>query len=226
MIPKSKSSTPIGDGNRISDKIMRKQNITVAIMAKAPIPGLAKTRLIPSIGAHAAGVLQERLTERAVETALAAAIGPVTLWCAPDPSHRSFRDLVARYAVTLKRQPEGDLGARMLAAIAASRRPALVIGTDCPAFTGEHLRAAANALRDAEVVLIPAEDGGYVLIGARAAYAELFAGIAWGTASVLAETRARISTLGLTSIELPPLWDIDTESDLARFEREHPELAL
>ncbi len=200
--------------------------VTVAIMAKVPIPGAAKTRLIASIGAHAAAVLQERLTERTVETALAAAIGPVTLWCAPDSSHPSFRDLVARYAVTLKRQPEGDLGARMLAAMAASGRPALVIGTDCPALTPAHLRPAANALRYAEVVLIPAEDGGYVLIGARAAHPQLFADIAWGSASVLAETRARITALGITCVELPSLWDIDTESDLARFEREHPELAL
>jgi uncharacterized protein len=218
MIPKS--------GGRFSEKIMRKQNVAIVILAKAPVPGLAKTRLIPSIGAHAAAVLQERLTERAVETALAAAIGPVTLWCAPDPTHPSFLDLVVRHAVTLKRQPAGDLGARMLATIAASGRPVLVIGTDCPAFTAEHLRAAANALRDAEVVLIPAEDGGYVLIGARAAHPQLFAGIAWGTATVLAETRARIAALGLASVELAPLWDVDTESDLARFESEHPELAL
>ncbi len=201
-------------------------SVAIAIMAKAPVPGLAKTRLIPTIGAHAAAVLQERMTERTVETALAAAIGPVTLWCAPDPSHPSFRDLVVRHVVTLKRQPAGDLGARMLATIAASGRPTLVIGTDCPAFTAEHLRAAATALRDAEVVLIPAEDGGYVLIGARAAHPQLFAGIAWGTATVLAETRARISALGLASVELAALWDIDTESGLARFESEHPELAL
>ena len=87
------------------------------------IPGLAKTRLIPSIGAHAAAVLQERLTERTVATALAADIGPVTLWCAPDPSHASFRELVARHTVTLKRQPDGDLGARMLAAMAPAPAP-------------------------------------------------------------------------------------------------------
>jgi rSAM/selenodomain-associated transferase 1 len=200
--------------------------VTVAILAKAPIPGLAKTRLIPTIGAHAAAVLQERLTERTVESALAAAIGPVTLWCAPDPSHPAFRDLVARHAVTLKRQPAGDLGARMLAAIAAANGPALVIGTDCPAFTAENLRAAAMALRDHDVVLIPAEDGGYVLIGASAAHPQLFAGIAWGTGTVLAETRGRIAALGLKASELPALWDVDTASDLARFEREHPELAL
>ena len=73
---------------------MPNSRVAIAIMAKAPIPGLAKTRLIPSIGAHAAAVLQERLTERTVATALAANIGPVTLWCAPDPSHASFRELV------------------------------------------------------------------------------------------------------------------------------------
>ena len=203
---------------------MRKQNVAIAILAKAPIPGLTKTRLIPSIGAHAAAVLQERLTERAVATALAAAVGPVTLWCAPDPSHPSFRDLVTRHAVTLKRQPNGDLGARMLAAFAAG--PTLVIGSDCPAFTAENLRAAANALHDADVVLIPAEDGGYVLIGARGAHPQLFAGIGWGTPTVLAETRARIAALGLTSVELPTLWDVDTEADLARFETMFPEMAL
>jgi rSAM/selenodomain-associated transferase 1 len=200
--------------------------VSIAILAKAPVAGLAKTRLIPSIGAHAAAVLQERLTERTLATALEAKIGPVTLWCAPDPSHAAFRELVARYPVILKRQPDGDLGARMLAAMAAAARPVLVIGTDCAAFTAEHLRAAANALHDADIVLIPAEDDGYVLIGARTAHQSLFSGIAWGTATVLADTRARIATLGLKSVELEPLWDIDTEADLARFERLFPELAL
>ena len=195
-------------------------------MAKAPIPGQTKTRLISTIGAHAAAILQERLTERTVATARAAAVGPVTLWCAPDRGHSSFRELVTRHAVTLKRQPVGDLGTRMLAAMAASGRPTIVIGTDCPAFTPEHLRAAAHALRDADVVLIPAEDGGYVLIGARVAHSQLFSGIAWGTASVIAETRARLAALGLKAVELPALWDLDTEADLTRFETMFPEMAL
>ena len=194
-------------------------------MAKAPIPGLSKTRLIPSIGAHAAAVLQERLTARAVETAAAAGIGPVTLWSAPDPSHTSFRELLTRHKITLKRQPEGDLGMRMLAAMTVDR-PTLVIGTDCPALTPAHLRDATAALADADVVLIPAEDGGYVLIGAHAAQPELFSGIAWGTSSVLQETRKRISSLQLTAAELPSLWDLDTEADLARLERIFPEMAL
>jgi hypothetical protein len=198
----------------------------IAILAKAPIPGLTKTRLIPTIGAHAAAVLQERLTERAIETATAADIGPVTLWCTPDISHPSFQDLALLFPFVLKQQPEDNLGARMLGAIAANNGPTLVIGTDCPALAAEHLRNAALALEDTDVVLIPAEDGGYVLIGMRAVHEELFSGIAWGTSSVLAETHARISSLGLKATELPALWDIDTEADLARFERMFPEMAL
>jgi uncharacterized protein len=200
---------------------MPKTNI--AILAKAPVPGLTKTRLIPMIGAHAAAVLQERMTERTVATACAAQIGPVTLWCAPDLSHASFRELVVRHGVALKRQPDGDLGMRMLAAMQGAT---LVIGTDCPALIPEHLRAAAGALREAEIVLIPAEDGGYVLIGARAPQPQLFADIAWGTASVLQETRARIAALDLRCVALDPLWDVDTEADLARLERELFDLAL
>ncbi|MGH6684188.1 MAG: TIGR04282 family arsenosugar biosynthesis glycosyltransferase [Pseudolabrys sp.] len=195
-------------------------------MAKAPIPGLAKTRLIPSIGAHAAAALQERLTGHTVATALAAEIGPVTLWCTPDQNHPSFRELAARHKLTLKQQPTGDLGRRMLAAMADNVGAALVIGTDCPALTPEHLHAAAVALDSYDVVLIPAEDGGYVLIGARVAHPEVFSDIAWGASSVLTETLARVSALGLKAIELPALWDIDTEADLARFERLFPEMAL
>jgi hypothetical protein len=198
----------------------------ISIMAKAPIPGLTKTRLIPSIGAHAAAVLQERLTERTTETATAADIGPVTLWCTPDFTHPSFQNMAARFPLVLKQQPDGDLGARMLGAIAANNGPTLVVGTDCPALSAEHLRDAARALEENDVVLIPAEDGGYVLVGMHATHEYLFSGIAWGTASVLQETRARISSLGLKAIELPALWDIDTEADLVRFERMFPEMAL
>ncbi|HET7191512.1 MAG TPA: TIGR04282 family arsenosugar biosynthesis glycosyltransferase [Pseudolabrys sp.] len=202
-------------------------SVSIAILAKAPIPGLAKTRLIPTIGAHAAAVLQERLTERSLATAFAANIGPVTLWCAPNATHDSFVKLVARLRVTIRPQPEGDLGARMLAAVAACNGPVLVIGTDCPALTDVHLRGAAKSLRDGnDVILIPAEDGGYVLIGMRSAQPCVFSRIAWGTKTVLAETRTRIIEQRLMLVECPPLWDVDTEADYLRLEREYPELKL
>ncbi|HEX3161062.1 MAG TPA: TIGR04282 family arsenosugar biosynthesis glycosyltransferase [Pseudolabrys sp.] len=202
-------------------------SVTIAILAKAPIPGAVKTRLIPTIGAHAAAVLQERLTEHAIATALAADVGPVTLWCSPDATHSTFLKLVMQQRIILKRQPEGDLGARMLAATAAGSGPVLVIGTDCPALTELHLRGAANALREGnEIVIIPAEDGGYVLIGTRTPQPAIFADIAWGTNTVLADTRTRVIEQRLMLIEQPPLWDVDTEAEYARLEREFPELKL
>lgn len=201
--------------------------VSIVILAKAPIPGFAKARLIPAIGAHAAAVLQERLTERTVATALAAGIGPVTLCCDPDATHDTFLKMVTRMKITLRPQPPGDLGTRMLAAVATSTGPVLVIGTDCPALTEAHLRSAAMALRDGnDVVLIPAERGGYVLLGMREAQPRLFSNIAWGGSSVLADTRARIVEQRLMLIEHPPLWDVDTEIDLARLDREFPELKL
>jgi rSAM/selenodomain-associated transferase 1 len=198
--------------------------IEVAVLAKAPVPGLAKTRLIPAIGAHAAAVLQARLTERTIETAIAADLGPVTLWCAADCTHASFRNLQAQHRIALKPQPDGDLGARMLAAMQDGST--LVIGTDCPAFVPAHLQNAAHSLAEHDVVLMPAVDGGYVLIGTNAPQPGLFEGVAWGTAGVAAQTRARARALGLRLHERPTLWDVDTEGDLVRMEHAFPDLRL
>lgn len=194
------------------------------MLAKAPVAGLAKTRLMPAIGAHAAAVLQERLTERALRTALDARLGPVTLWCAPDCAHPSFRALAGQFAIALRPQADGDLGARMLATMQGG--PTLLIGTDCPALTPAHLHEAARALAAHAAVLVPAQDGGYVLIGSNAPQPGLFEGIAWSTPQVTAQTRARADALGLSLGLLPPLWDVDTEVDLDRMERAFPELRL
>ncbi len=191
--------------------------VAIAILAKAPIPGLAKTRLIPALGEAGAATLQARLTARAVVTAMAAGTGPVTLWAAPDERHPAFAQLAERFAVALARQDDGDLGARMLAALAAANGPALVIGTDCPALTAEHLGAAADVLRQGtDVVVIPVEDGGYALIGARAAQPALFRDMRWSTPGVMAETRRRLAARGLTWREPVKLWDVDVPEDLER----------
>jgi uncharacterized protein len=86
----------------------------IAVFAKAPVPGYAKTRLIPMIGADGAARLQARLIKQAVATALAAALGPVTLWCAPNRHHDLFDSLAAKHGVNLHDQTGSDLGARML----------------------------------------------------------------------------------------------------------------
>lgn len=195
------------DGNR--------EPVAIGILAKAPLPGFAKTRLAPVLGAEGAANLQARFIERAVTTAQSAAIGPVTLWVAP--AHPAFQTISALLGVALAEQPDGDLGTRMLAAIAAANGPAIVIGTDCPALTPAHLHAAAHALADGvDVVIVPVEDGGYGLIGMQRPQPELFADMRWSTASVMAETRRRLTRLGLSWREPARLWDIDVPADLAR----------
>jgi hypothetical protein len=190
--------------------------VALAILAKAPTAGSVKTRLIPALGADGAAALHARLIERTVETACAAAIGPVTLWVTPAP-HPYFTPLASRFRIPLAAQPDGDLGERMLAACRAAAGPAIVIGSDCPALTLSHLRQAADVLRDGhDVVVIPAEDGGYVLIGSRRPQPELFTGVTWSTDEVMAQTRRRLGQGGLTWRELPPLWDVDRPEDLAR----------
>lgn len=191
------------------------ERVAIAILAKAPIPGFAKTRLIPAIGAEGAAMFQKALIDRAVETACAAATGPVTLWAAPDATHAAFAALRAR-GVGLMQQVNGDLGARMLAALAAPGGPALVIGTDCPALSAGDLRAAADVLHGADAVVFPAEDGGYVLIGTRRPEAALFADMAWSTPQVMDETRRRLRQAKLTWQEPVTLWDVDLPEDLDR----------
>jgi rSAM/selenodomain-associated transferase 1 len=192
--------------------------VGVAILARAPIPGQAKTRLIPALGAEGAARLQSWLLQRAVAMALVADVGPVTLWCAGDPRHPDFALCRAFGSVAVRHQPEGDLGARMRMALreAASPDGTLIVGTDCPALTAAHLRQAARALRERDAVVLPAEDGGYVLIGLREAAAEVFARIDWGTERVMAQTRARLRALGASWDEPATLWDVDRPEDLDR----------
>jgi rSAM/selenodomain-associated transferase 1 len=192
------------------------KGVQIAVFAKAPIPGLAKTRLSPALGAVGAARLQRCLTLRALGAAHAAAVGPVSLWCAPDTEHRFFRALRRRYAIRCYRQPEGDLGKRMSGCFERLLGSAavLLIGTDCPAITPERLRAAASALDHSDAFLYPAADGGYVLIGLRRLVPLLFEAIHWGTERVTADTRKRLAALGWSWDEGETLHDIDEVEDL------------
>jgi rSAM/selenodomain-associated transferase 1 len=193
----------------------------IAILSRAPVPGQTKTRLIPALGAEGAAELHRRLLHATVRTTLQADLGPLTLWCTPDTSHPEFAACAALGPLTLRPQASGDLGQRMLATIS---RPTLIIGTDCPALTPAHLQQAAAALSENDAVLIPAEDGGYVLIGLRQPAPAVFAEIAWGSAQVLASTRQRLRHLGYSWHELPTLWDVDEAADLTRLSLSYPEM--
>ena len=188
-------------------------------MAKAPEAGYAKTRLIPALGAKGAARLHRQLTLRTLSTACAADIGPVTLWCAPDTRHRFFRALQQRHGLALRTQPDVDLGRRMAHAFVDNDgQPLLLIGTDCPALRAEHLQQAALALQSAvDAVFITAEDGGYFLVGLKQPCPELFQGIDWSTGCVMAQTRGRLSELGLRWQEVATLWDVDRAEDVLRW---------
>ncbi|MBA4266647.1 MAG: hypothetical protein C0453_16345 [Comamonadaceae bacterium] len=198
----------------------------VAVMAKAPMAGLAKTRLIPLLGAAGAARAQRRFALQAMATVHHAATGPLTVWCAPDARHRLFRSLQNRRGVACLAQPEGDLGHRMSVAMKThfrdhSRLPLLIVGTDCPALTPSHLQQAADALQAHDAVLIPAEDGGYVLIGLARTLPMVFERVEWSTDRVLAQTRERLRGAGATWHEMPTLWDVDEPADWQRWQAIH-----
>ncbi|MCH8858978.1 MAG: TIGR04282 family arsenosugar biosynthesis glycosyltransferase [Proteobacteria bacterium] len=198
---------------------VRDDDVVIAIFAKAPIEGFAKTRLIPRLGADGAAMLQRRMIERTVQTALTAGTGPVSLWCTPDCEHEFFRQLAAAQPVTLYEQSGGDLGERMANAFdnVARSRAALLVGTDCVVLRPSHLIQCAEFLRErTDAVFLPAEDGGYVLVGLRQPAPELFRDIAWTTDRVMHETRARVAYLGLSIAEPMTLWDIDRPEDYDR----------
>jgi rSAM/selenodomain-associated transferase 1 len=198
-----------------------REPVTVAVLAKAPIPGTVKTRLVMMLGVDGAAAIQERFTRQAVEKAVAADVGPVKLWGTPDERHASFQDLAATFRLTLLRQPPGDLGQRMHAATVQAAAPTIVIGTDCPALTAQHLQAAADVLSGGtDAVVFPADDGGYVLIGLRRPEPAVFTDIVWGTDTVMIETRRRLTQLGLSWREPAQLWDVDRPSDVRRMRRE------
>ncbi len=189
----------------------------LAVFAKAPLAGAAKTRLIPALGASAAARLQRKMILRTLRLAERFRPSGFTLWCAPDDAQRFFRALQRRFPLALRPQPAGDLGSRMASAFTAHARPTLLIGCDCPALKLEHLRSADELLREGyDAVFIPAEDGGYALVGLREAQPQVFKAIDWGSSQVMAQTRQRLCECGLRWAELATLWDLDRPADLKR----------
>lgn len=201
----------------------------IQILARAPVAGAAKTRLIPALGAEGAARLQGDLVDDTVARAVASAAGPVTLYgTGEDPA--DFIGGVAReYGIAVAAQPGGDLGQRMCQVLAdglTGDLPALVIGTDCPALTAEAIALAASRLRDHDAVLAPAHDGGYVLLGVHLAHPALFRDLEWGGGQVLAGTRARLRALDWSWFELAARDDVDRPEDLAHLARLDPAWAV
>lgn len=187
---------------------------SVALFAKYPRAGEVKTRLIPALGAAGAADLHRLLVERTLATIRASGL-PFVLYTSGAHAEE-FAGWLGEQ-VPLCEQGEGDLGAR-LARVAA---PAILLGADIPGLMPQHLRDAEAALEEVPVVIGPAQDGGYYLIGYQEPVPFLFADMAWGVETVRAETTSRLAAHGLAWRELEMLADCDRPEDLARW----PELA-
>jgi uncharacterized protein len=204
----------------------RRGRATVVVMAKAPVVGAVKTRLLPALAAEEATNLYHCFLLDTLDLVRGIAAAPVLAY-APAEAHAWFAALCADFA--LMPQTGVDLGARMAAVFAnlfaQGTRPVVLLGADAPTLPADLIKEALATLdADAsDVVLVPVADGGYCLIGLAAPQPALFSGMPWSTADVLARTLDRASALGLRAATLAPWWDVDTPDDLRRLASAAPE---
>lgn len=194
-------------------------NAALLVFAKAPVAGQAKTRLAPALGLDGAARLQGALIEDALTRARDARPPVLQLWGAGADPDGALAAAAQRHGASLHAQCDGDLGRRMAAALAhasAAGRPAIVIGSDAPGLSPAQIKEADHQLGYNDAVIVPAHDGGYVLLGLHRCDASLFTGVEWGSERVLAQTRERLRALGWRHAELAPTWDVDRPEDLER----------
>lgn len=191
------------------------------VFAREPVLGRVKTRLAAGIGPEAALATYRELLALTAQ-AVAAAQVPATVWLAEAPAlpFDSAQPRPGWPGRPWRVQPPAELlGARMAhafgAAFEAGAGRAVIIGTDCPGLSAELLRQAFELLLTHDVVLGPAADGGYYLLGMNKLEAKLFVDKNWSTATVLPETLADAARLGLRVAQLPTLHDVDSAEDLA-----------
>jgi uncharacterized protein len=191
--------------------------VRIVVFAKAPIAGLAKTRLIPMLGASGAATLARRMLEHTLDEADRANVGPVELCGTPGRDGAAWKRVAMPAGICWTEQASGDLGRRLSSAarrLLTGADAAMFIGTDCPQLSAETLRDAARSLQDSDATMIPTADGGYALLGLRRYDARIFQGIAWSTSSVARETLQRLATLGWRVDVRAPLHDVDVAEDL------------
>lgn len=201
----------------VSRPVRRAPAPTIIVFAREPIPGAAKTRLIAKLGAAntaalAAAFIRDTLAKAGALEAPLALAGDAANGAA---NSRYFRALARRHRAELLEQGEGTLGARMRRVIEPfATRGAILIGTDTPTLPQPILRRSLALLRRASVVMGPSLDGGYYLLGVRGGMPDIFRGVRWGSASVLAETIARLDRQRLCYALGPSWYDVDRWSDL------------
>lgn len=195
----------------------------LVIFAKAPIAGQVKTRLCPPLTPDEAATLHGSFVLDTLERTKAAVSTfklPLDryLACAPSSTHVFFKIMEERQGVRVIDQVGDDLGSRMNQAFDAlfkqGYKRVLIVGTDAPSLPLEYYKHAITLLETHDLVLGPALDGGYYLIGLTRPIPDLFTGIPWSTEQVLALTQEKAGALGLKTALLAPWRDVDTIADL------------
>ena len=194
----------------------------IVVFAREPLLGKVKSRLAIEIGAQEALAVYRAMLARLGQLLTQAQIASWDLWVTSNCSHKDFLSICNKTNIYL--QNGQDLGARMDGAIQQTLRQenvesVVLIGTDCPALTERYLDQALLALDSGtDVVLGPAEDGGYVLVGMRRPITALFEDIPWGTDQVMSRTLEALKANELSYELLDTLWDVDRPEDLVRLQ--------
>lgn len=206
---------------------MKKHPRSIIVFAKAPEAGKVKTRLTPYLKAEQAAALHRQLVEHTLLTVTSGNQKKVALWCAPDLHHPFFKECKQKHNILLKNQQGKTLGERITHAFdeTLQHNPfSIILGTDCPILNASNITQAFEKLEQGyDVVISPAEDGGYALLGLKTPFPALFEGISWGHSNVLSQTRQIMKQEKLHYCELDTLWDIDRPEDYERLKK-HPEL--
>ena len=198
--------------------------LSLALFAKAPILGKTKTRLQGALGREGALAAHCELVEYALtqlsQVRQKSAIR-IELWSSAE--HPLAQQWAQAFDLPLRIQFGDDLGARMDNALqdqlARGAEYALVMGCDCPLLDGDYLSWVAEHAASSDVIIAPAEDGGYGLIGVAAGQPTLFNDMPWSSSMVFAETLHRAHEIGLRVLVGKPIWDVDRPADWLRFQR-------
>lgn len=198
--------------NKILNKLL--------IFTKSPVLGEVKTRLQPDFSPEQSLILHKKLMLNTLELTKELNNIDVDLCCTPNRNTSFFLECENKYPVTLIDQQGADLGERMAFAISVSLQTyskVIIIGTDCPDMDEHYIKMAIEALNENDVVIGPAADGGYVLLGLTRFSPELFSNILWGSDTVLKQTRDILNEIDWSWHELEEKHDVDRPEDLLRY---------
>ena len=194
------------------------------VFSKSPEPGKVKTRLVPVLGEQGALNLYKLMLTNVLELCQRLPY-PTELWVQGDVQSAYILQVQQRFSLPLKQQQGADLGLSLSHAFGEAFRnhqQVIVIGGDCVSLDEDYLNKAFQVLSMHDLVIGPAEDGGYVLLGlnvseaVKTVYPQLFQGIEWGTSRVCQQTLARAKDLSLSCASLETRWDVDDKEDLER----------